>query len=140
MHSIRTGAPEALRKWCGALAGTLIVVPANATCFSPRKVNSISPSRTVNISSKSCRCGGGPPPSGTYMPIRQYRPPVCSPVTSIAYVLPTRETYVVPGSSGCATVSGREGSSSGIITSGSFGCFWCLGYFGYPRTAGRSRA
>src|SRR4051812_35206528 len=115
MHSMRAGAPEALRKLCGALAGILTVDPAGTVCFSPRKVNSISPSRMVNISSKSCRCGGGPPPSGTRISIRQYRPSVCSPVTSMAYVLPTSETYVVPGSSGSATVRDRDGSSSGII-------------------------
>lgn len=31
----------------------------------PVNVSSTSPSSTVNISSKSCRCGGGPPPGGT---------------------------------------------------------------------------
>ena len=84
MHSMRAGAPETLRKLCGALAGMLIVDPARTVCFSPRKVNSISPCRIVNISSKSCRCGGGPPPSGTRMSIRQYRPSVCAPVISMA--------------------------------------------------------
>ncbi|MGW0424694.1 hypothetical protein [Streptomyces sp. NPDC003015] len=49
------------------------------------------------------------------MSIRQYRPSVCSPVTCMAYVLPTSETYSVPGSSGLAMVRDRDGSSSGII-------------------------
>ena len=44
------------------MAGMFTVEPAPASRTSPRKVNSISPSRIVNISSKSWRCGGGPPP------------------------------------------------------------------------------
>jgi hypothetical protein len=58
-----------MRKTCGAFAGTLTVSPARATAVSPRNVSSISPSMTVNISSKSWRCGGGPPPGGTCMSI-----------------------------------------------------------------------
>jgi hypothetical protein len=49
------------------------------------------------------------------MSMRQYRSLVCSPVISMAYVLPTRDTNVVAGSSAFATVSDRAGSSSGII-------------------------
>jgi len=41
-----------LNEW-GALAGMFTVEPALAECVSPRKFNSISPSRMVNISSKS---------------------------------------------------------------------------------------
>ena len=63
-HSSRAGRSETFRKTCGAWAGTLIVSPAVATALTPRNVNSISPSRMVNISSKSWRWGGGPPPSG----------------------------------------------------------------------------
>ena len=54
-HSSRAGRSETFRKTCGALAGTLIVSPAVATALTPRNVTSISPSRTVNISSKSWR-------------------------------------------------------------------------------------
>jgi len=71
MHSSRTGLSEALVNACGALAGTLMVWPARATMVSPRNVTWTSPSRTVNISSKSWRCGGGPPPAGTNMSTRQ---------------------------------------------------------------------
>jgi len=49
---------EARLRECGRLA-------VRTTDFVPRKVTSISPSRMVNISSKSWRCGGGPPPGGT---------------------------------------------------------------------------
>ena len=83
MHSNRDGCPPALVKACGALAGTLMVSPARATMVSPRNVTWTSPSRTVNISSKSCRCGGGPPPGGTCMSMRVYRPAVSWPVTRI---------------------------------------------------------
>jgi hypothetical protein len=38
---------------------------------------------TVNISSKSWRCGEGPPPGGTCMSMRVYRPAVSSPVSKI---------------------------------------------------------
>jgi len=41
-----------LNEW-GALAGMFTVEPVLARLTSPRKVNSISPSRIVNISSKS---------------------------------------------------------------------------------------
>src|SRR5471030_2743871 len=58
-QSSRAGRSKTFRKTCGALAGTLIVSPAVATALTPRNVSSISPSRMVNISSKSCRCGGG---------------------------------------------------------------------------------
>ena len=67
--SSRAACSETFRKTCGALAGTLIVSPAVATALTPRNVSSISPSRMVNISSKSCRWGGGPPPGGTCMSI-----------------------------------------------------------------------
>jgi hypothetical protein len=53
MHSRRAGPSLALRNECGAFAGMLIVSPLRATIVSPRKVNSTSPSSTVNISSKS---------------------------------------------------------------------------------------
>jgi hypothetical protein len=66
--------------------------PARATFTSPRNVNSISPSRTVNISSKSCRWGGGPPPGGTSMSISVYRPAVSSPATTMVYVSPAIAT------------------------------------------------
>src|SRR5512133_318922 len=52
-QSNRAGRSDTFRKTCGALAGTLIVSPAVATALTPRHVSSISPSRTVNISSKS---------------------------------------------------------------------------------------
>ena len=75
--------PAELVKECGALAGTLTVCPARATVVSPRNVTRTSPSRTVNISSKSWRCGGGPPPGGTCMSMRVYLPSVSRPVTRI---------------------------------------------------------
>ena len=53
MHNSRAGRSEALVNECGALAGMLRVSPARTVDFSPRKVTSISPSRMVNISSKS---------------------------------------------------------------------------------------
>jgi len=83
MHSNRDGVSPAFVNECGALAGTLMVSPARATSVSPRKVTRTSPSRTVNISSKSCRCGGGPPPGGTCMSMSVYFPAVSSPVTRI---------------------------------------------------------
>src|ERR1700722_846219 len=83
IHSNRDGVSAALVNECGALAGTLMVSPARATSVSPRKVTWTSPSSTVNISSKSCRCGGGPPPGGTCMSISVYFPAVSSPVTRI---------------------------------------------------------
>ena len=58
IHSRRAGRPEELVKACGALAGTWTVSPARAIVRSPRKVSSTSPSSTLNVSSKSCRCGG----------------------------------------------------------------------------------
>src|ERR687893_1545358 len=64
MHKSRAGRSEALVNECGALAGTLTVSPARNVGFSPRKVASISPSSTENISSKSWRCGGGGAPRG----------------------------------------------------------------------------
>src|SRR3712207_4879231 len=73
-HSSRAGRSEALANECGALAGMLTVSLARTVDFSPRKVTSTSPSRTVNISSKSWRWGGGPPPGGVYISIRPYRP------------------------------------------------------------------
>ncbi len=45
MQSNRTVALDALVKECGALAGMLTVWPACTIDFSPRKVDSISPSR-----------------------------------------------------------------------------------------------
>src|SRR5262245_4131969 len=71
MQSIRAAPPEIFLKKCGAFAGTLIVEPARMIDFWPRTVNSSSPSSNVNISSKSCRCGGGPLPGGTSISIRQ---------------------------------------------------------------------
>ncbi len=62
MQSSRAALPDKLVKECGALAGMLTVWPACTVVVSPRKVASISPSKTVKDSSKSCRCGGGPPP------------------------------------------------------------------------------
>lgn len=78
MQRSLAGFPDLFLNECGAL-GIFIVVPAPAVWATPRNVNSSSPSRIVNISSKSCRCGGGPPPWGTRMSIRQYPPPVSSP-------------------------------------------------------------
>src|ERR1700722_4554580 len=60
MHSICTVLPEVFLKTCGALAGMFTLHPARMVVVSPRKVNSSSPSSSVNISSKSWRCGGGP--------------------------------------------------------------------------------
>src|SRR3712207_8486159 len=74
MHSSRAGRSEALANECGALAGMLTVSPARTTDFSPRKVASISPSSTWNISSKSWRGGGGPPPGRQGSVVRQERP------------------------------------------------------------------
>jgi len=71
MQSNRAGCWEALVKKCGALAGMLTLSPARMIDFLPRKVASISPSRTVKDSSKSWRWGGGPPPCGTCMSMRQ---------------------------------------------------------------------
>jgi hypothetical protein len=51
--SIRAGVPDAFLKACGALAGMFTVDPARTVDVSPRKVNSSSPSSSVNISSKS---------------------------------------------------------------------------------------
>ena len=51
-QSNRTVPANLLTNACGALAGMLIVSPARATNFSPRKANSISPSRRMNASSK----------------------------------------------------------------------------------------
>src|ERR1035441_5377558 len=114
MQSSRAGWPEALVKACGALAGTLTVWPARATMCSPRKVSSTSPSSTVNISSKSWRCGGGPPPGGTCMSMRVYRPAVSSPVSRIVYVSPTTPRCgSVWSPSGRATARCRRGSSGG---------------------------
>jgi len=53
MQSSRAAWPEAFRKACGALAGTLTVSRLSATRCWSRKLSSTSPSRTVNISSKS---------------------------------------------------------------------------------------
>src|SRR6476660_257289 len=61
-HSNRTGSPDPLWNWCGALDGMLTVSPACTVDFLPRKVTSSSPSSIMNVSSKSWRCGGGPPP------------------------------------------------------------------------------
>jgi hypothetical protein len=47
------GALRGVANGCGALAGTFTVSPARAFDLAPRKVTSISPSRTWNISSKS---------------------------------------------------------------------------------------
>ena len=55
MHSSRDGVPAALVNECGALAGTLTVSPARAVMVRPRNVTSTSPSKMVNISSKSCQ-------------------------------------------------------------------------------------
>src|ERR1700689_3842745 len=88
-HSNRDGVAAVLVNACGALAGTLMVSPARAISVWPRKVTWTSPSRTVNISSKSCRCGGGPPPGGTCMSMSVYFPAVSSPVTRIVLVSPT---------------------------------------------------
>ena len=49
----RAGVAATFLKRCGAFAGMFSVVPDLASTVSPRNVNSISPSRTVNISSKS---------------------------------------------------------------------------------------
>ncbi len=54
--------------------------PALTEDFCPRKVASISPSSRMKDSSKSCRCGGGPPPGGICISIRQKRPIVSFPV------------------------------------------------------------
>src|SRR5205809_655959 len=43
------------------------VSPARTVEFWPRKVASIWPSRRIKVSSKSCRCSGGPPPGGMCM-------------------------------------------------------------------------
>src|SRR5580704_11489805 len=67
----RAALPDLFLKECGAFDGIFKLAPAATSSVSPRKVNSISPSSSVNISSKSCRCGGGPPPSGTSISIRQ---------------------------------------------------------------------
>src|SRR6202034_2082875 len=113
-HSNRDGMAAVLVNACGALAGTLMVSPARAISVWPRKVTWTSPSRTVNISSKSCRCGGGPPPGGTCMSMSVYFPAVSSPVTRIVYVSPTSPMCGrVWSSSGRATVSSRDKSSGG---------------------------
>ena len=113
-QSSRDGVSVALVNACGAFAGTLIVSPWRATIVSPRKVTSTSPSRTVNISSKSCRCGGGPPPGGTCMSMRVYLPAVSLPATRIVYVSPTSPMCGRCSSwSGRATVNARDGSSGG---------------------------
>jgi len=80
---MRAAVSDALRKACGALAGTLTVSPVRIADVTPRKVSSISPSRRVNVSSKSWRCGGGPPPGGTCMSMRVKRPAVSAPVSRI---------------------------------------------------------
>jgi hypothetical protein len=59
MHNIRVGRSVLFLKKCGALAGMLIVSPALRTRFSPRKVNSTSSSRMVNISSEIVTMGTG---------------------------------------------------------------------------------
>jgi hypothetical protein len=59
MHNNRAGCCEMFLNTCGALAGTLNDSPALAVVVSPRSVTSTVPSRTLNISSKSCRWGGG---------------------------------------------------------------------------------
>src|SRR5260370_35835814 len=89
MHSIRTARVEEFRNWCGAFAGIFTVWPARTTTIVPGTVASSSPSRTVNVSSKLCRCGGGPPPGGTCISIRQNWPAVSLPVRRIVYVSPT---------------------------------------------------
>src|SRR6516162_5625689 len=53
MQSRRAGLSELFLKAWGAFAGMFTVDPALALCALPRKVSSISPSRIVNISSKS---------------------------------------------------------------------------------------
>src|SRR5580704_2947565 len=114
MHNSRDGVSEALVKECGALAGTLMVCPARATMVSPRNVTRTCPVRTVNISSKSCRCGGGPPPGGTCMSMRVYLPAVSWPATRIVYVSPTSPICGrLWSESGRATVSLRDRSSGG---------------------------
>ena len=55
-HSSRAGTVPAFVNECGAFTGTLIVSPARSTAVSPRKVACTSPSRTMNIFSKSWRC------------------------------------------------------------------------------------
>ena len=52
-QSRRAGLADVLLKKWGALARMFTVEPATARLTSPRKVNPISPSGIVNISSKS---------------------------------------------------------------------------------------
>jgi len=80
VQSNLAGTAEEFRNWCGAFDGMLIVCPDRTICRLPRKVTSSSPSSTVKVSSKSWRCGGGPPPGGTCISIRQKRPAVSLPV------------------------------------------------------------
>jgi hypothetical protein len=76
-------------KLMGRVGGMFSVSPARTVDFLPRKVASTTPSSRIKVSSKSCRCGGGPPPGGMCISITQKRPSVCSPVTVMVYVSPT---------------------------------------------------
>ena len=55
VQSSLAGAAEKFRNRCGAFDGMLIVSPERTVCLTPRKVNSSSPTRTVNVSSKLWR-------------------------------------------------------------------------------------
>jgi len=81
MHRRRAALEELLWNWCGAFERMLMLSPALTMDFFPRRVTSTSPSSRMNVSSKSWRCGPGPPPGGTCMSMTQKRPLVSSPVT-----------------------------------------------------------
>ena len=100
VQSSRAWSCAALRNVCGALAGMLAVSPSSKSAAgrSPTRT-STEPSRTRKHSSKSCRCGGGPPPGGISMSIIAKRPAVCSPEAhgvGVGEERPSRVTLAPP--------------------------------------------